>query len=89
MRAGVPDGVVEIGLHKLEDQIEVLVIFCADHIVQFDDVRVVEFMQEHNFAIGPLRIGGVLEGIEYLFKRENLSSFFVGDFPDMSIGTTA
>jgi hypothetical protein len=80
---------VEVGLHELEDQVEVLVIFCADDVVQFDDVGVVEFVQEDNFAVGPLRVGGVLEGIEDLLEREHLAGFFVGDLPDVAVGAAA
>jgi hypothetical protein len=40
MRRVLPDGVVEVRLHELEDEVEILVVLGANDLVQFDDVGV-------------------------------------------------
>ena len=57
--------------------------------MEFDYVFVFEFRKEHDFAVGALCIGGMLESVEYFFKSKYLSGFFVWDFPDMPIGSTS
>jgi hypothetical protein len=79
---------MEVGFHELEDQVEVFVIVGFDDVVEFDDVGMVEFVEEDNFSVGALGIGGVLEGIEYFFECEGFPSFFIIDFPNMSICAT-
>lgn len=63
---------MEICLHELEDEVEILVIFCADDLVQLDDVGVVELLQEDDLAEGALGIGGMLEGIEDLLEGKGV-----------------
>ena len=44
------DHVVEVGLHELEDEVEVLVVRRPVHVQQLDDVRVApELFQKDNF----------------------------------------
>jgi hypothetical protein len=38
MMKELPYGVMEIGLHELEDEVEILVILGTYDLVQFDDV---------------------------------------------------
>lgn len=64
---------MKVGLHELEDKVEILVIFCADDLVQFYDVGVVELLQQDDFPKGSLGIGGMLESIEDLFESEGVS----------------
>ncbi len=66
------DGVVKVGFHKFEDEIEVLVVVSFDHVVKFDYVRVVQLVQVANLSVGPLRVDRVLKGIEYLLQGESL-----------------
>jgi hypothetical protein len=63
----LPDGVVEVCLQELENEIEILIIFCADDVQQFDDIVVVELMQVAYLSVGALRVDRVLEGVEYFF----------------------
>ena len=51
------DDRVQVGLHLLEDQINVAVVFGADDVQELDYVFVVEFLQEHYFAEGALGVG--------------------------------
>ena len=57
--------------------------------MQFDDIFVFELGKEHDFAVGALCICGVLEGVEYFFEGENLASFLVWDFPDVTVGSAS
>ena len=61
--------VVEVGLHELEEEVDVLVVVGADGLVQLDDVGVVELFQDLDFAEGALGVGGVLEGVVDLLQR--------------------
>lgn len=63
---------MEICLHELEDEVEILVIFCADDLVELDDVGVVEFLEEDDLAEGALGVGGMLESIEDLFESKGV-----------------
>lgn len=54
----------EIDVHMFEDKIDIPVILSTDHFLQFDDIGVREFHQEHDFSVGALCIGRVIEGIE-------------------------
>ena len=76
---------MEVGLHELEDEVEVLVVFCADDLVQLDDVGVVEFLQQDDLAEGALRVGGMLEGIEDLLEGQRVSGLFISHFPDVAV----
>lgn len=54
----------EVDVHMFEDQVDISVILSSDDFFQFDDVGMGEFHQEHDFSVGALRVGGVIEGIE-------------------------
>jgi hypothetical protein len=69
----VPYGIMKVGLHELEDKVEILIIFSPNDLVQFDYVGVVKLLQEGDLAEGALCVGGVLEGIEDLFECEGIS----------------
>lgn len=83
------DSVVQVGLHKFEHEIKILVVLCSDDIVQLDDIWVGEFMQKDDFPVGSLGVGGVLKGIEYFFESHDLIGFFISNFPHVSIGTAS
>ena len=79
------DGVVQVCLHILKDQIEVLVILRTDNIMQFNYVFMVQFVQIANFAICALGVDGVLEGVKNFFKRKCGVCFAVCDLPDVTV----
>ena len=83
----LPDGVVEVCFHVLKNKIKVFVIFSTDNVQQLDDIVVVELMQVAYLAIGALCVDGVLEGVEYFFKRQCSICFAVCHLPDMAVGT--
>ena len=53
----LPDGVVEVCLHELENEIEILIIFCADDLVQLDDIGMIQLLKEGDLSEGALCIG--------------------------------
>lgn len=85
----LPDQSVQVDVHVLEHQVDVLVVPRPDHLFQPDDVRVLELSQEHDFAVGALGVGGVGEGVKVFFEGFHLFGFLVSDFPDVSVGAAA
>lgn len=81
------DYVVQICLHKLEEQVDVLVIISPDGIVQLDDVGVLELLQNLDLAIGTLGIRRMLECIEDLLQGHHLLGPLVFHLPHMTVGT--
>lgn len=64
---------MKVCLHKLENQVEILIVLRADHLVQLHDVRMVQLLQESNLAESSLGVGGVLKGIEDLLECQRLT----------------
>ena len=79
------DNIVEIGLHVLEHQVDILIIFCPKYIVQLDDVGVFDIVQKGDLSEGSLGIGRVLESIEYFFQSYHSFCFLIDSFPNVSI----
>lgn len=72
-----------------EYQIDVFVVMCSDDLFECDDVGVSELFEKHDFAIGALCVSGVGEGVEIFFECFDYLGFFVCNFPDVPIGSTA
>ena len=83
------DNVVQISLHKLKDQINVLVIIGPEGVVELDDIGVFSLFEDLDLAVGALGIGGVLEGVKNLFEGVYFFIVFLLDFPDVAIGARA
>lgn len=79
----------EVDVHVLEDQVDIAIILGADDFFQLDDVGVGQLHQEHDFAVGALRVGGVIEGIEIFLEGFDPTRFLVGDLPDVPVGSAA
>jgi hypothetical protein len=47
---------MQVRLHKLESQIDILIVLGAVHLLQLYDVLVVELLQEHDLPVGALRV---------------------------------
>ena len=63
---------MQVGVHELEDEVEVPVVLRPVHVQQFDDVGVVgELLQEDDLAEGPLRVGLVAERVEDLLHSHH------------------
>ena len=85
----LPDKSIQIDVHVLEHQIDVLVVLCLDDLFQFDDIGVTQFHQKHDFPVSPLSISGVIESIEVFLEGFYFMSFLVSDLPDVTVGTTS
>lgn len=81
--------VMQVCLHELKQQINVLVVVSADSVHQFDNVGVVQLLEDLDFAVGALGVGGVLEGIEDLLESEDALGGLLLDLPDVAVGTRA
>ena len=57
--------------------------------MQFYYIGVIKFMQKNDFPVGSLSICGVLECVKDFFECHGVSRLFVGNFPDMSVGSAA
>jgi hypothetical protein len=85
----LPDECEEVDVHMFEDEVDISIILSSDDFFQFDDVGVGEFHQEHDFSVGALRVGRVIEGIEIFLEGFDPTGFLVGYLPDVSVGAAA
>ena len=76
------DNHMEIRLHEIEYEVDILIIFSFDGIGEPDYVRVViHLLEEHNFSVCSLRIRRVMKCIKHFFYCYRSSCFFVCCFP--------
>jgi len=84
------DGGVQVGLHVLEDQVEVAVVVGLEDICERDDVLMpLHLLQEHDLTKGALGVGGVLEGVEDLLQRAAVLCPLVHGLPHDTVGALA
>ena len=79
---------MEICVHVLEDYIDITVVLCSEYTPDFDDILMIQFLEEHDLSECSLGISGILKCVEDLLKRENFSRFFIEHLPDNAIRTT-
>lgn len=60
-----PHNRVQIRLHKLKNQIKILLVPGLHYPVQPDDVIVVQLPEDGDLAVGALGVDGVAESVEY------------------------
>jgi ADP-glucose pyrophosphorylase len=58
---------MQVDLHVLEHQVDVLVVLGADHVVQLDYVLVVHLLEDRNLAVSALGVRRVLKCVEDFF----------------------
>lgn len=80
---------MQVWFHVLKDQVKIALVHGFDDFMEFDDIFMFHLVEEGDFSVSSLGIGGVLECIKDFFEGESLLGFFVGDFPDMTIGSTS
>lgn len=78
---------MEINVHMLKNQIDVLIVFGTNGLLQSYNIIVFQLPKEHNLSISPLRISRVRKGIEIFLESLNHLSLTINDFPDMTIGS--
>ncbi len=80
------DDSVEVRLHEIENQVDVLVVLGPDDVQKLDDVLMtIKFLQEDDLSEGSLSVCGVLERIEHLLESTHSFALLVDDLPDDSI----
>jgi len=56
---------VQISVHEIKHQVDITVVFGADHILQANDIFVArQFLQEDDLAEGALRVSRILKCVE-------------------------
>mmetsp|Transcript_38149 Transcript_38149/g.105105 ORF Transcript_38149/g.105105 Transcript_38149/m.105105 type:complete len:382 (-) Transcript_38149:239-1384(-) len=67
-------GLLQVGVHQLEHQIQMPVVARAHHVEELDDAGVAaELQQVAGLTVGPLRIMRVLECVQDLLDRKGLA----------------
>ena len=62
--ASFPNDMMQIRVHELEDQIQIVIVVSPMDVEQLDDVRVVaELPEEDDFSEGALGVRTVAEGV--------------------------
>lgn len=79
------DGVVQICLHVLEDQVQVLVVVGTQDIVQLYYILVAQLMQVANLPVRALGVDRVLEGIEDLLQRKGRVTLTITHLPHVAV----
>lgn len=79
---------MEIDIHMLKDQVDVLIIFGTDRAFKANDIGMLQLPEEHDLSIGALRIGGVRKSIEVLLQSLDLLALPVNNLPDMAVCAT-
>ena len=62
-----PNDRMKVCVHKVENQVNISVVFSSNDILKSDDVFMpIQLLQKHHFSESPLRISSILEGIKVL-----------------------
>jgi len=79
---------MKIGFHEVKYEVEILVVVGSDDVSKTDDILVaIEVLKEHDFSVGSLGVGDIVESIKYFFEGNDLFVFLVHGFPDDTVGT--
>ena len=85
-----PDDRVQVGVHEVENKVDVAIVLSPNHILEPDNVLVAsKFLEEDNLTESPLSICGVLEGVKVLLESDDFLGSLVDGLPDDSIGSLA
>ena len=81
---------MQVSVHEVENEVNVAIVFSANHILQSNDVLMAcQLLQKDDLAEGSLCVRGVLEGVEVLFKGHDFLCSLVDGLPDDAIRTLA
>ena len=76
------DDSVKISVHEVEDEVDISVVFCADYVLQANNVLVAsQLLQEDDLAERALRVSSVLESVEVLLEGDDLLGALVDGLP--------
>ncbi len=80
---------MQVDVHVLEHQINVLVVLRPQDFLEYYDVWVLQLLQKHYFPVGPLSIRRVRESIEVLFQGPVLFAGLTLRLPDDAVSAAA
>ncbi len=80
---------MQIRLHELKHQVQILLVFGLNHPIKLHNIVLVELLQDGHFAVGALCVDRVTECVEYLLQCVTLVCALLFDFPYMAVCTTA
>lgn len=81
------NAVEEITFHVLKKEIKIEIVVGLDDLFEFDNIFMLgQFLQVANFTVSPLGIDFILKGRKHLFEGKDLISFFILNFPYVTIG---
>ncbi len=79
---------MQIGVHKIEDKVDVSVVLGTDHILKSDDIFMTrEFLEEYNLSEGPLSICRILKGVKVLLESNDVLRLLINGFPNDAVGS--
>jgi hypothetical protein len=79
---------MQIGIHEIEDQINVSVVLSTDNVLQADDILMArQLLQEDDFSESSLCVRCVLKGIEILLERDNVLRLLVDGLPHDTVSS--
>ena len=82
------DHSVQVGVHEVEDKVDVAVVFGANYILEPNYVLMAsQLLQKDNLTEGALGVSSVLECVEVLLEGDNLLCPFVNRLPNDTIGS--
>lgn len=84
-----PDQLMQIDVHVLENQVDVLVVAGRDHSLQRYYVRMLQLPQEHYLAVCTLRVCGVGKRVEVFLQRLHPLAPALHNFPNMTVCAAA
>lgn len=82
-----PNNRMQICLHKLKYQVQVLFIFGLDDSVKLDNIFVIKLFEYGNFSIGSLRVNRITKCVEHFLQSIPFVSAFLLNLPDVPVGT--
>jgi hypothetical protein len=79
---------VQIGLHVVENQVDVSVVLGSDHILKPNNVVMsMQFLEKDNLSKRSLGICSILKCIKYFFKGNDFLSALVDSLPHNSVSS--
>ena len=86
-RVPQPHDLVQVGVHELGDQVDVLVVLPMGRVDrnQFDDVGVVQELVQNDLAVDPFGVEGVVEHLLYFLYGHSLVGCLVQGLDDLAV----
>ena len=80
------DDCMQVGVHEVEDKVNVAVVLGTHYVLNPDDVLVVrQLLQKDDLSECTLRIGRILKSVKVLLEGHDIFGLLVNRFPDNTI----